>query len=246
MNKVRLFLIDIDPRSLERTVQYLSATRDVDVLGYATDAAQAMLQIKRGMPNCIVLSLAQKCCYGLSLLRMLRTLPSEPALIVCTAFQSETALRMCQEIGADMFLAKPVPMEQLHACIIDTTGTKRRLLAERRALDAHCDQPSPSARLRRALLHMGIPSRLFGFSCLAEALYILQADERHLRNMRRNLYPRVAQALMTTPENVERNMRTAIQHARDDAEAATLSNRRFLARMLRKLREDDDGCSTAL
>lgn len=245
MNKVRLFLIDIDPRFLERAAQYLSATRDVDVIGHTTDAAQGMLQIERGVADCVVLGLAQKCCCGLSLLRALRALPSQPALIVCTAFQSETAVQMCQEIGADMFLSKPVPMEQLHECIVDTSRMKRRLQAEQHALEARREPLSPTAVARRLLLSAGIPPRLFGFSCLAEALYLLHQDERRLRNLRRDLYPRVAQSLMTTPENVERNMRTAIHHAGSDEEAAKLSNRQFLLRMLRKLREaDENGEST--
>ena len=148
-----------------------------------------------------VLGLAQKCCCGLSLLRALRALPSQPALIVCTAFQSETAVQMCQEIGADMFLSKPVPMEQLHECIVDTSRMKRRLQAEQRALEARRESAlPPTAAARRLLLSAGIPPRLFGFSCLAEALYLLHQDERRLRNLRRDLYPRVAQSLMTTPE----------------------------------------------
>ena len=245
MKKIRLFLIDIDLGYLEHTAQYLSSTRDVEVVGYVADAMQALPLIARTRPDCIVLSLAQRSCYALALLRSLRAIPEQPALIVCTAFLSETVLRLSREVGADMFLSKPVPLEHLHECIVGTTRVKRRLLEERRVLDADAASPSPTARIRQALVRAGIAPRLFGFACLAEALYRLSENERLLRNMRRNLYPQVAQALSTTPENVERNMRTAIHHARgvDTAEVSTLSNRQFLALMLRRLREDGDGKS---
>ena len=69
-------------------------------------------------------------------------------------------------------------------------------------------------------------------------LYRLTLDERLLRNLRRNLYPQIAQTLVTTPENVERNMRTAIRRARGESDISSLSNRQFLGRMLRRLREE--------
>ena len=187
MKKTRLYLIDIDLHYLEQTFQYLSATRDVEVVGYAVDAAQAQLQIARLDPDCIVLGLALRSCYGLALLRILRAIPSQPALIVCTAFPSETAMRMCRDVGADMFLSKPVTMADLHACIVETAQAKRRALAEKRALEDGQASPSPTVRIRYTLLHANVAPRLFGFSCLAEALYLLWDNERLLHNMRRNL-----------------------------------------------------------
>ena len=214
MKKFRLFLIDIDRHFLEQAYRYLSSTQDVEVIGYATDSAQALKQISTTGPDCIVLGLAQKSCYGLALLRILRAIPSQPALIVCTAFSSDTAMQMCREVGADMFLFKPVPLEQLHDCIV-ALPTKTQLKSERTARRrSGLSSPSPTVRIRHALLRAGITPRLFGFSCLAEALYRLLQDERLLRNLRRNLYPQIAQTLVTTPENVERNMRTAIRRAR--------------------------------
>ena len=222
----------IDWHFLEQAYRYLSSTQDVEVIGYATDSAYALKQIQQTGPDCIVLGLAQKSCYGLALLRILRAIPSQPALIVCTSFSSDTAIQMCRDVGADMFLFKPVPFEQLHACIVDTTKTKLKSAREQRAIEAGFSSPSPTVRIRHALLCAGITPRLFGFSCLAEALY------RLLRNLRRNLYPQIAQTLVTTPENVERNMRTAIRRARGESDISSLSNRQFLGRMLRRLREE--------
>ena len=132
MKKIRLFLIDIDPHYLELAFRYLSSTQDVEVVGYASDAARALALIGQAQPDCIVLSLAQRRCYGLALLRMLRAIPSQPALIVCTSFLSETALRLSRDVGADMFLSKPVPLEHLHECVVGTTRVKRRMLEEQR------------------------------------------------------------------------------------------------------------------
>ena len=121
---------------------------------------------------------------------------------------------------------------------MDTTKTKLKSAREQRAIEAGFSSPSPTVRIRHALLCAGITPRLFGFSCLAEALYRLTLDERLLRNLRRNLYPQIAQTLVTTPENVERNMRTAIRRARGESDISSLSNRQFLGRMLRRLREE--------
>ena len=72
MKKFRLYLIDIDRHFLEQAYRYLSSTQDVEVIGYATDSAYALKQIQQTGPDCIVLGLAQKSCYGLALLRILR------------------------------------------------------------------------------------------------------------------------------------------------------------------------------
>ena len=45
MKKIRLFLIDIDPHYLELAFRYLSSTQDVEVVGYASDAARALALI---------------------------------------------------------------------------------------------------------------------------------------------------------------------------------------------------------
>ncbi len=75
---------------------------------------------------------------------------------------------------------------------------------------------------------------------MSESLYLLLKDNRLLCNLRRNLYPQVAQALRTTPENVERNMRTAIRRARGDDALSSMTNRQFLSFMLQKLTTNPD------
>ncbi len=240
MKKTRLFLIDIDLSYLEYTAHYLSSTRDIEVVGYITDASQAVTQIARAQPDCVVLGLAQRSCYGLDLLRKLRAISPRTAFILWTAFSSNTVLQLSLETGADMFLCKPVPMEQLHKCILETTISKRKLIRERLAADEGATSPSPTSRIHYGLIDAGILPRMFGFSCLSESLYLLLKDGRLLCNLRRNLYPQVAQALRTTPENVERNMRTAIRHARGDDALSSMTNRQFLSFMLQKLTVNPD------
>lgn len=237
MKKIRLFLIDSNLAFLERVAEYLSTARDVEVVGYTVDVKDALSLISRAQPDCIVTGLALRSCYGLSLLRALRAIPYQPALIVYTSFSSETVLQLARDAGADMFLSKPAPLAHLHECVVSTTRTKRRILEEMRALDAGSHAASATSRIHRALTSAGISARLYGFACLSEALYLLMEDERLLRNLRRNLYPRIAQALGKSPESIERNMRTAILHAAQAQEAEPVSNQQFLRDMLGILRK---------
>ena len=218
MKKVRLFLIDIDPHFLERAcaVSVLHAGRRSHWLRYgrsaglAPDRAQA-----RRTASCW--AWRRSAATALALLRMLRAIPSQPALIVCTSFPSDTAMQMCREIGADMFLSKPVPLEQLHECIVDTRRTKRQLCAEQRALEAGARRSRPPRAAHALLLARASRRGCSAFPVWRRRSIACTQDERALRNLRRNLYPQRGADAVTTPENVERNMRTAIHHARGEA-----------------------------
>lgn len=241
MKKIRVFLIDSSLRYLEWVTEYLSGARDIEIAGHAVDAAKAMHLIARTQPDCIVTGLALRSFYGLSFLRSLSAIPSRPALIVCTFFSSDTAVFMSKDIGADMFLIKPVSPSHLHECIVGTTLAKRRMLEQVRALTASSPVASATARIHRALVDAGVSPRLDGFACLSQALFMLMENERLLSNLRRNLYPSVGRLLDKTPESVERNIRTAIirAHAGEGEAQLCRTNHRFLADMLKKLRDSD-------
>lgn len=58
---------------------------------------------------------------------------------------------------------------------------------------------------------LGLTSKYQGYQQLAEATKIVLEHEDFMLNVTKNIYPEVALRVRTTPQSVERNIRTAIE-----------------------------------
>lgn len=101
----------------------------VQVAGEAAHAVQAMEQLQHQPFDVVLLDIHMPGADGLSLARMLQTLPTVPALIFVTA-HAEHALQAF-ELEATDYLTKPVRLERLQAAL---QRVERRLAAQGVAL----------------------------------------------------------------------------------------------------------------
>ena len=101
----------------------------VQVAGEAAHAVQAMEQLQHQPFDVVLLDIHMPGADGLSLARMLQTLPTVPALIFVTA-HAEHALQAF-ELEATDYLTKPVRLERLQAAL---QKVERRLAAQGVAL----------------------------------------------------------------------------------------------------------------
>lgn len=101
----------------------------VQVAGEAAHAVQAMEQLQHQTFDVVLLDIHMPGADGLSLARMLQTLPTVPALIFVTA-HAEHALQAF-ELEATDYLTKPVRLERLQAAL---QKVERRLAAQGVAL----------------------------------------------------------------------------------------------------------------
>ena len=97
----------------------------VQVAGEAAHAVQAMEQLQHQPFDVVLLDIHMPGADGLSLARMLQTLPTVPALIFVTA-HAEHALQAF-ELEATDYLTKPVRLERLQAAL---QKVERRLAAQ--------------------------------------------------------------------------------------------------------------------
>ena len=72
---------------------------------------------------------------------------------------------------------------------------------------------------------LGIPSTYQGHNALKVCIRLCYEDEDRLLLVTKRLYPEVAEILHTTPQRVERNLRTVVQYC------WTHGNRRLLNQM---------------
>ena len=87
--------------------------------------------------------------------------------------------------------------------IIHNTNTKVLLITE--------EKKNIKDIIKELLLELGIPSYLKGYACLTEAIFLCLKDEQYTKEITKRLYPSIAKELHVKDENVEKNIRKAIE-----------------------------------
>lgn len=67
--------------------------------------------------------------------------------------------------------------------------------------------------IQKLLLALGFPQHVYGYEYIIYALELIERDHNSLYHITKELYPEIARHFETTPNRVERAIRTAIQIA---------------------------------
>jgi DNA-binding NarL/FixJ family response regulator len=107
----RLLIVDDEPKVLALLERHFAHAPEFEVCARATTGAEALAAASQHHPNTIVLDLGLPDVHGAALLPMFRRIAPEARIIVYSA--DERAGSEAMEAGADGFLAKGGPLEQL-------------------------------------------------------------------------------------------------------------------------------------
>jgi DNA-binding NarL/FixJ family response regulator len=119
----------------ESIVAALMDVSELDVTGQATDVTGALNALAGDPPDVMVLDVNLSGGNGLDVLEAARRRREPPAVIVFAASDCPSQRRRCLDAGADMYLAKQEPIEELVEAV-RLVGMQRELEAwRRRALD---------------------------------------------------------------------------------------------------------------
>lgn len=80
------------------------------------------------------------------------------------------------------------------------------------------------SEISEALYSLGMPANLLGYKYLRFAIQLAVRDPKMLHSITKRLYPSVAAEFDTTPSNVERSMRHAIEVVWDRGDVDILQN----------------------
>jgi DNA-binding NarL/FixJ family response regulator len=97
----------------ERLVRLLIAFGNVNVVGEATTAAEAVEKIIRLAPDFVTLDLRLEGSSGLDVLRALQKHPSRPRIAVLTNYHDSPSRRECLALGADFYFDKSLEVGHL-------------------------------------------------------------------------------------------------------------------------------------
>ena len=127
---ISVLLVDDHPVVIEGLRKVLATAGDIDVTGEAHDAAGMLEQARRLRPDVILLDLRMPGANGVQATRRLREQEMGAAVIILTSYGDQAYVRQALEAGADGYLLKTTPPEQLIAAIRATARGRRQLSPE--------------------------------------------------------------------------------------------------------------------
>ena len=127
---ITVLLVDDHPVVIEGLRKVLATAGDISVTGEAHDAAGALTQAAALRPDVILLDLRMPGASGVQATRRLRAQESRAAVIILTSYGDQAYVRQALEAGADGYLLKSTPPEQLIAAIRATARGRRQLSPE--------------------------------------------------------------------------------------------------------------------
>lgn len=127
---ISVLLVDDHPVVIEGLRKLLEAAGDIDVTGTAHDAAQAIERAKTLRPDVILLDLRMPGATGIQATRRLREQAFEGAIILLTSYGDQAYVRQALEAGADGYLLKSTPSDELINSIRSGAKGRRQLSPE--------------------------------------------------------------------------------------------------------------------
>jgi DNA-binding NarL/FixJ family response regulator len=125
-----VLLVDDHPVVIEGLRKLLEAAGDIDITGTANDAAQAIERAKTLRPDVILLDLRMPGATGIQATRRLREQEFAGAIILLTSYGDQAYVRQALEAGADGYLLKSTPSDELIHSIRSGAKGRRQLSPE--------------------------------------------------------------------------------------------------------------------
>ncbi len=160
---------------------------------------EALELVSTFRPDILVLDLMLPGLDGLSLLQSTPVMELKPIVLATSRFVSDYILQSIARLDVGYLMLKPCDLKATVSRIADLS---------QRVKPPVVTMPDPRTRITNALLTLGVPTKLRGYTYLREAIQIM-SHKRGL-SITKELYPEVGQRCNASASNVERSIRSAI------------------------------------
>ncbi len=115
MDSIRkpVFIVDDSPVVRERLVTMISELPNVEIVGQADIAFEAINSIRRLRPSIVVLDISMPGGSGMYVLESIKKDPPGPLVIMLTNFAHDQYRKKCLQLGADFFFDKSTEFERV-------------------------------------------------------------------------------------------------------------------------------------
>ncbi|MBB6421376.1 response regulator transcription factor [Streptomyces sp. AK010] len=119
---IRTVVVDDDPFVRMGLTMVLGAGDGIEVVGEASDGAEAIELVERLRPDVVLMDIRMNGMDGLTATAQLRSRADGPAVIVLTAFDTDKHLLRALRAGANGFLLKDTPPDDILASVRRAAG----------------------------------------------------------------------------------------------------------------------------
>lgn len=112
-NRKPVFIVDDSPVVRERLVTMISELPNVEIVGQADIAFEAINSIRKLRPSIVVLDISMPGGSGMYVLETIKKEQPGPVVIMLTNFAHEQYRKKCLQLGADYFFDKSTEFERV-------------------------------------------------------------------------------------------------------------------------------------
>ena len=103
---MKVLIIDDSDALVQRLMASLAGVEGLDLVGYATNVADGILEIRRAKPDVVILDIRMPDGSGMEVLETLRKHPAPPIVIMLSNYNYPQFRRKCLQSGARFFFDK--------------------------------------------------------------------------------------------------------------------------------------------
>ena len=172
------------------------------------EAVKIALEMK---PDLLITSIVLMYIDGIGVLYELKDKLKNTAFVVSSSINSDFAIKMAFDRGANIYFTKPIDFESFSSRITDLfehgVDEEKKLLIDASAKN------TLMADITKEIQKIGLSAGIKGFRYVRYAIYLMLQEEQNKASMMNYIYPTVAKKFNTTPACVERDIRHAIENA---------------------------------
>lgn len=210
--QIRLLIVDDNAPLAAEISAFMNAQQEIEVVGTAENAREALEMVKLLHPNAIVADLIMPQTDGFFLLEKLSggEYGPMPKIIMLSAVSSESLYARAIALGATYYMNKPFSMDTLYQRLLDFFDLRKLDIQKQPAL---VRSKSLDERITSIFLSIGIPAHIKGYQFLKEAIKLVIKKPEIINSITKQLYPSIARNFETSPSKVERAICHAIEVA---------------------------------
>jgi DNA-binding NarL/FixJ family response regulator len=147
----RVLLVDDEALVRAGLRMILEAAGDIDVVGEATDGADAVEAVRRSRPDVVLMDIRMPRLDGLAATQAVRALEDPPPVVILTTFDLDDYVFRALQAGAAGFLLKDTPpLELVNAVRVVASGDSMLSPSVTRRLIAHFAEDGRAQRQQAA------------------------------------------------------------------------------------------------
>ena len=238
LRKYSLLVADGDESFVHSLQTQLSKQNDFDLIGIAKDGNEALEMTRLLHPDALLTELLLPEIDGITLLRTIANMANPPVRIVCTRFYSDVVVEAARKYGAAYLLYKPISADYLLEIIKESTQI-HQLIKDPESSDQ--EQSDVQRKIYELLSSFSLSPRHAGTGYLLEAMTLVLKDNALSHSLTKGLYPEIASRTFSTPQRIERCIRSAVMVAYEHGPLQSIfrkcpTNGEFIRYMLTRFR----------